>query len=214
MFGLTRNFLAFVFDWLAGADPCEKSDLIVALAGRESRKVYALKLFSEGKSRELIVSVGRYEVRRFVGLLWPTPVDLVQTASRIPPRRRHFFVKYASGATEVRPIRTRYLGTWSEIEALATLLGPRTDLRSLTVVTSSPHLRRVRLCCHSLLPSEVCFCLLAVPDDGPSLHRDSWWRDRKSRHMVLCEFTKLLLYWSLLQVQRLVRRPILSSLLC
>lgn len=54
-----------LYDWLACVDPIGDADLIFALAGRHSRKVHALELFSLGRTPTLLLSVDRFEIRRF-----------------------------------------------------------------------------------------------------------------------------------------------------
>ena len=154
--------------------------------------------------------MGRYEIRRFAWLDWPVPVDLMQAVADVPPPKRHLFVSYSGEESEFQLVPLGPLGTWTEIQALAGWLRSHQDVRSLIIVSSGAHLRRVRLCCKVFLPSHISFRLSAVDQDGPHLRREFWWRDRKSRDIVLSEFPKLVLYWSLLQVQRLVPKPGLS----
>lgn len=179
------------------------ADLIVALAGRQSRKTYALRLFSRGHTSQLLLSVGRFELRRFSELPSAIPVDLPILAATIPPPKRHFFVSAGAGTNEVELVKRGRLGTESEILALANWLVARPNLSSLLIITSGCHVRRVRLCCRILLPKTVRFGLLAVkPEDDPDLQRDSWWRERRTRAIVLLELPKLLLYWPLLRLKR------------
>ena len=49
-----------------------------------------------------------------------------------------------------------------EIEALADYLKRHREIRSVLVVTSAVHQRRVRMCCREILPREVHFQMAAT----------------------------------------------------
>lgn len=84
-------------------------------------------------------------------------------------------------------------GTLSEIRALGRWLESRPHIASLVVVSSGPHLRRVRACCRALLPTRLQLHFVPTPDDG-WLTRSNWWRNRYSRALVVKEIGKLLVY--------------------
>jgi len=149
----------------------------------------------------MLVSVGRFEIRRFGLLTWPAPVDLVQAARSVPASQRHAFVSFSDGAAQIQFIRRRLLGTWTEVAALSEWLHSRPGIRSAIIITSGAHLRRVRMCCHFLLPKSRELSFAAAGGDEPELRRDAWWRDRSARCVVLAEFPKLALYWTLLQIR-------------
>ncbi len=193
---LTR-WLERLYDWLSPTDPGGSSDLIFALAGRQSRKFYALELFRQGMGKCLLLSVGRFEIRKFAQLPWPAAVDLVGVAAPTPAAMRHYFVSLEGGRSEVELISRGRFGTLSEIHALAAWLQRRPDIGSLGVVSSGPHLRRVRACCRALLPERVQLRFLATPNDG-WLSRSDWWRNRYCRRLVVKEMGKLMVYRVLL----------------
>lgn len=192
---LTR-FLERLYDWLSPSDPIGPANLIFALAGRQSRKLYALELFRQGVGNSLLLSVGRFEIRKFAQLSWPAEIDLVRVAAPTPAAIRHYFVSLKAGKTEVELISVGRLGTLSEIRALAAWLYRRPHIRSLLIVSSGPHLRRVRACCRVLLPEGVQLRFLSTPGDG-RLTRSDWWRDPYSRKLVVKELGKLFGYWVL-----------------
>jgi len=74
-----------LYNWLSPADGPGQSDLIFVLAGRQSRKLYALELFRQALGGTLLMSVGRFEIRKFAQLPIPADVDLLQIASTTPP---------------------------------------------------------------------------------------------------------------------------------
>lgn len=189
---LTR-LLEHVYDWLSPADdPCP-GDVIFVLAGRPSRKLYGLELYRQGLAGRLLLSVGRFEIRKLAQAPWLAEIDLLGMAAATPPAQRHYFVSVEGGATGAEPISVGRFGTLSEIRALAKWLSARPHLGSLVVVSSGPHLRRVRACCRRLLPTRLRLCFVATPRDG-WLERGQWWRNRRSRRVVLKELGKLPIY--------------------
>ncbi len=192
LFVLKRLF-ARIYDWLAPCDAVAPGDLIFTLAGRHTRQVFALELYSQGIAPILLLSVGRYEIRRFAQLVLPTALDLTAVAAPVPARQRHYFVALESG--KCTPTRTPrgYLGTLSEMRALGQWLQSRPSIGSVLIISSAFHLRRVRACARSLLSPSLKIRYLAVPQDG-SFNRADWWRDRSTRGVVLKEFPKLVVY--------------------
>ena len=137
-------------------------DLIFVLAGRPVRKIYGLELFRDGAAPRILFSVARFEVRRFRELALPVEFDLLPIAAPVPAEERHFFVLFGGGAPEVERIAVRRFGTLREIEALADYLKRHREIRSVLVVTSAVHQRRVRMCCRVILPREVHFQMEAT----------------------------------------------------
>jgi len=157
--------LRWAYAALACADPVQDADLIFVLAGRETRKVYGLKLFAEGRAPQILLSVARFEIRRFVKLDFPVPLDLLPIASPIPPPQRHFFVSFEGNTCQVEHIPARGLGTRGEIQALGQWLEARPRIRSALLVTGGVHLRRVRMCCRKLLAPGLAWRLVAAPEE-------------------------------------------------
>jgi hypothetical protein len=84
----------------------------------------------------------------------------------VPAEERHFFVLFGGGAPEVERIAVRRFGTLREIEGLADYLKRHREIRSVLVVTSAVHLRRVRMCCRVILAREFNYQTAAVPRVG------------------------------------------------
>lgn len=166
------------------------------LAGRECRKRFALELLRNGWAPTLLLSVGRFEVRRFSSLGLARSPDLRAVASQTEPRLRHYFVKVDSDATEVRRIPVGWWGTWSEIQAFSNWLREHSRIRSATIVSSAFHLRRVRMCCRRLVSGSTRLHFVAVPEEHRYL-REHWWRDARARKLVLAEFLKIASYQAL-----------------
>ncbi len=193
MLRLLQRLLVWLYEWLACAESSSEGDLIFALAGRQSRKSYALEMLLQGRARQLLLSVGRFEIRSFGDLPFPVRLNLPAVAASVSPAQRYLFVHLVNKTSEVVFIHKGRLGTLSEILALKAWLAARSEIKSVLIVSSAAHLRRVRLCCRSLLPAFVHFRLVAADKDG--LRPDLWWRTSKTMVIVLLEFPKLLLYW-------------------
>ena len=193
-----------LYNWLSPADGPGQGDLIFVLAGRQSRKIYALELFRQGLGGTLLMSVGRFEIRKFAQLPLPADVDLPRIASTTPPRLRHYFLRFQDGIVEADRVPRGRFGTLSEIRALAQWLEARPQIGTLLVVSGGPHLRRVRACCRALLPARLQVSFIAAPESGdvdPSTRLD-----RKWRALVLKEIPKLVIYRLVLSARALCRR--------
>jgi len=183
-----------LYDWLALADTLQASNVIFVLAGRECRKQFGLQMFKEGWASTLLLSVGRFELRNFTQRTLPMTTDLVALASSIPPRGRHFFVALRDGQVQTELIPWQQFGTWREICALAKWLRRQEGVRTLAIISSGFHLRRVRWCCRRLLPKSITASFIAVPSEFPPFNRSQWWRNTSSRNLVLRELAKVVLY--------------------
>lgn len=128
----------------------ERSDCIFVFAGREERKRLGLKLYHEGFAPRLILSVGRFEWRRFADLGLPSDGGLVEMVQNVEPQRRHFFVELEADRAACRWIPRGRFGTLSEARALASIL-EASDAEKILVVSSGEHLRRCLLSLRTFL---------------------------------------------------------------
>ena len=140
-------------------------NLLFVLAGAKSRKLFGISEFDRGVARRLILSTGRFELRRFPELPIAPKPDLLAQAARIPPPERHCFVLFPPEDQQVVWIKVQRFGTMSEIEALRDWLLMNNDVKSVEIVSSGYHLPRVRLCCRFLLPKNVKVSFLSVPGE-------------------------------------------------
>lgn len=191
--------------WLSPADEPRSADLIFVLAGRMYRKDYALELFRQQIAPGILFSVGRFEIRRFSQMPLPVPLDLLKIAQDVPPPQRHYFVFFKGQHVEVQHIFPGRFGTLTEITVLAHWLEEHPAVRSVLILSDASHLRRIRLCCRSLLNPGIECAYIATPDSGSP---DTRGQERGSHSSVdeLVEFLKVLLYWSLLRL-RWASRP-------
>jgi len=191
--------------WLSPADHARPADLIFVLAGQMSRKHYALQLFHEGLAPRLLVSVGRFEIRRFSKMALPVQLDLLKLAPDVPPPQRHFFVLFQGGECHVGHVQPRRFGTLTEIASLARWLDANPEVQSIILISNETHPRRIRMCCRALLSRGVDVALLGVPNsfadsaDQPNSSIESTGSD-------LLEFLKVLVYRVLLTRFRAVLR--------
>jgi uncharacterized SAM-binding protein YcdF (DUF218 family) len=180
--------------WLSPADAPRSADLIFVLAGRMYRKDYALELFRQGLAPRILFSVGRFEIRRFSQMALPVPLDLLKLAQEVLPPQRHYFVFFEGQEVQTQHVLPRRFGTLTEIEALARWLSRRPDIRTVLIVSSGPHLRRIRMCCRSLLNTNIRLAFLAAPPTLSEQH--SAFAIAKED---LMELFKLSIYWILLK---------------
>lgn len=174
-----------------GAPP---ADATFVFAGNQERKHFAAELWRAGSSPSLIVSVGRFEWRRFPAIGLPDG-GLRALVDATPYWRRHFFVRIdRSGAAEARLIETRPFGTRHEARALAALCRER-GLRSVLVVTSAIHVRRASLALtRAARGQDVVFSFEPLPEDRDAYGPGRWWRTRNGVRVVLSELVKVAIY--------------------
>jgi hypothetical protein len=153
--------------------PQEPVDAIFVFAGRESRKRFGLELFREGRAEALVLSVGRFEWRRFEALGLPSDGGLVELVQKVEPAKRHFFVRVDSGGARAEAIARGKLGTWSEARALATF-SEREGMGSLLLVSHRRHLPRCRLAARALLPPSRRVETIACPDAEEEAPVSAW----------------------------------------
>ena len=141
-----------------------------------------------------MVSVGRFEGRRFLGLGLASDGGLRDLVERTPPSKRHFLVIVDRAGARAEWMPRGRFGTLAEARAIARLARAR-GWRSLTAVTSAPHSRRallslVRACSRDSMRVAV----TAVPQSRSPAPRDAWWHDRAGRRLVVGEWIKLPVY--------------------
>jgi uncharacterized SAM-binding protein YcdF (DUF218 family) len=181
--------------WISLTDTPRSADLIFVLAGRVYRKEYALDLFRQGLAPRILFSVGRFEIRRFSKMALPVSLDLLRLSQEVPPPQRHYFAFFEGQQVRTEHVLPRRFGTLTEIAALARWLGDNPNIGSVLVVSSDSHLRRIRMCCRSLLNPRLKLAFLAAPfapDENSAL------ASAKEDLMELC---KLAIYWVLLKLR-------------
>jgi uncharacterized SAM-binding protein YcdF (DUF218 family) len=183
-----------VYDFLNIGTAPKQADCIFVLAGRQERKVFGIRLWQQGYAPELILSVGRFEWRKFYQLGLPSDGGLKGMVDEIPPVRRHFFVRMNRQSASCRWVQPRRLGTWREARAVAELLD-KDPIQSLMVISDAVHLRRVAVAFRRAFRGRR-LQLVFVAADGAMIpaQRESWWRKPGSCSFVVKELFKYLVY--------------------
>jgi len=187
------GILKALADFLSIDDAPASCDLIFVLAGRPERKPYGWKLLQSGLAPRLILSVGRYEVREAAGQPLQIP-ELLSLREKAPPGQRHFWVDFEGGGRSVSLAGLKETNTFWEIFGLGQYLAANVPGR-IAIVSTSVHLRRVRLCCRkigALGKSQMLF--LPVPEDKSCIQRDGWWKHADQCSYLLSEYVKLAAY--------------------
>lgn len=94
-----------------------KADRISVFAGRPDRKLFGLWRYRNGYAHQIVLSVGRFEWRRFSQLGLPDDGGLLQLVDQTPPVRRHFFVHLGPHGATCTLVPKRRFGTWTEATA-------------------------------------------------------------------------------------------------
>ena len=140
-----------------------------------------------GYARQLILSVDRFEWRKFGELGLESDGGLEALVEQTPPKKRHFLVRLDRRDAVCTAVRKGFLGTRSEARALAAYVRDL-PVRSLLVVSSPSHLRRVALVFRrAFRKSGIQLTFVAIPEK-PSF--DS----AQTRAEIWCEFRKYFLY--------------------
>lgn len=170
--------------------PC---DLIFVLAGRMERKPYGLQLFSQSLAPRLIISTGRFEVRQTAAALGNIP-ELLALRDQTPPERRHFWLDFKHDQPAIVVAGLKRASTFWELHALASYLEAEPPT-SITVISTSIHLRRVQLCC-ARIPffKDKVIRFLPVPEQQSSFRREKWWKRTDHWSYLVSEYVKLVGY--------------------
>ncbi len=143
----------------------ERAEAIFVFAGREGRKRSGLRLYREGWAPRLILSVGRFEWRRFEALELESDGGLVEMVEGTPQRQRHFFVNVEPEATRCDRVAIGRLGTLTEARGLAQVI-ERDGPRKLLVVSSRAHLPRCLVALRVFISKNVELVPIASAEGG------------------------------------------------
>lgn len=171
-----------------------KPDAVFVFAGGQARKEHAARLWRDAVAPVLVVSVARFEWRRYALLGLPGTEKLHAAVQHLPPKERHFFVILERGNADIRHVVPRRWGTRNEARALA-LLARERRWRSLLVISSGFHLPRVALVVERALRGSGCAVAYEAPPAGTDPHGPGrWWRSRRGIRLVGSEVAKRLIY--------------------
>ena len=175
-------------------------DAIFVFAGGQARKECAAGLWrilthaANAPPMALVISVARFEWRRYALLELPGFDALQEAVAELPPDQRHFFVVLERDSVVVRHVTPRRWGTRNEARALQALATER-GWRTLLVITSKFHLSRVRLVVGRVFANAGVRIAYATPARGADPHGPGqWFRSRRGVKLVFLEQMKRVVY--------------------
>lgn len=171
-----------------------KSECIFVFAGRESRKFFGMDLFREGISDILMLSIGRYEWRRFLKMKIINEKNFKELVQSIPPPKRHFFVKMQKNTATSYPIVKGKFGTLSEARALSRMIIEQ-NIKKMVVVSSEYHLKRAvksirKFCSHQ----DLKLYPVAAPDHESDFSKKTSISLTRKTRILLIEYVKYYFY--------------------
>jgi hypothetical protein len=190
-FSWWRFALMRFYESLTRADERRAADLIFVMAGRMERRQYGLDLFQAGLAPKLVLSVGRFEVRKMRKLNLEKLDELVRLRDETPPNERHFFVRVDASGVRIEKAGLPHWNTYGEGLALRRLIEME-KTRRVIVVSTDVHLRRVSLTLDKVcrgIGTEFLYC--AVPSHLGFFSKEDWWSSPDSRWFVINEMIKL-----------------------
>lgn len=178
-----------------------RADALFVLSGAQERKEFAAEIVREGWAGALVVSVGRFEWRRYGFLGLPGETALRAAVEAVPYRIRHFFVVVSApgareGAREVEVISVppSPFGTHREMRALLPLAVAR-GWRSIVILSSAFHLPRTALVARRIFRgSGISLAYLAVPKERDRYGPGRWWRSLRRVRVIASEYVKRAFY--------------------
>ena len=169
-----------------GESPC-RADSLFVFAGKQKRKIYGVNLWRQGYARHMILSIGRFEWRKFYELGLDSDGGLKSLVDQTPPQKRHFFFQIDRNEASCTLVQTGILGTFSEGRLLAEFINGK-PIRSLLVISSPSHLRRASLVLrHAFRRTEVQLSFTAAPGEPA-------WESPSGRGQIWLELWKYIFY--------------------
>ena len=173
--------------------PCP-ADLIFVLAGKIERKRYGLELYRAHFAKQLLLSVGRFEVSKVPGLSITSSSELIAKRDLTPPEERHFFCQIDARQIRIYNPKLCIWNTYGEALGLRDHLANEPASRVI-VISTDIHLRRVALAFEKMFRgSAVEFQYCPVPERQSSVSKNQWWTRADDRNYVLSETLKLACY--------------------
>jgi uncharacterized SAM-binding protein YcdF (DUF218 family) len=174
------------------AAPGARFDAIFVFAGGQARKELGAAAWRRGDAPVLVVSVARFEWRRYALLGLPGFEALRAAVDRVPPPKRHFYVVLEPAErVAILSVAVHRFGTRNEARALFALARER-GWASILAISSEFHLRRVALVLERSFQGSGVALAYAAPAPGADPHGPGrWWRTRRGIQLVLGEVVKL-----------------------
>jgi uncharacterized SAM-binding protein YcdF (DUF218 family) len=178
--------------WLVVEDPVDKARAIVVLSGRMPvRALEAAKLYRQGYAPEVWLTHTSEpgESLKAMGISFE--------GEEVYSTRVLIHEGVPAGAIHV--LETPIVNTADEVRVISGAL-ERENNRSVILVTSKPHTRRVRLLWRKLAPSD-CHAIVRAASDDPFDPRH-WWRSTGDALDVVREVLGLMNAWAGLPLTR------------
>ena len=176
-----------VYSFLNIGESLCRADSLFVFAGNQKRKIYGVNLWHQGYARQMILSIGRFEWRKFYELDLDSDGGLRSLVDRTPPPKRHFFLQIDGNETSCTLVQTGLLGTFSEGRLLAEFLNGK-PVKSLLVISSASHLRRASLVLrHAFRRKDVQLSFIAIPEEPV-------WEAPSGRSQIWVELCKYIFY--------------------
>ena len=171
-------WLPFAGNFLVVADPLQRADALIPLAGGQERVVYAAELFNQGCADWFIVTD------------MPLNVPGIRASYGELVKREATWQGVPEGHILVAPATVET--TYQEALAVRQLAEER-GLRSLIVVTDPFHTRRARMAFRAAF-SDSDINVMVRPVNESWYQANSWWQTRDGLRGTWTEYVKLLLY--------------------
>jgi uncharacterized SAM-binding protein YcdF (DUF218 family) len=179
---------------LAPAEAPRAADAIFVYAGQQERKEYGVALWRQGLAPALLLSVGRFEWRRVASLGLPDDGGLLPLVQATPAPERHFLLLLSPGGARAWRVPRSRFGTARETAALLDAVAAQ-GFQSVLVVSTAPHLRRIRISLRRLRRGGgPRFVLSAVPEERTAFPRAGWWTRPETRRVLASEAVKCAAY--------------------
>lgn len=191
---LTLGLVAFfgVGRWLVVADPISKTRAIAVLSGgMPVRVLEAAKLYRQGYAPEVWLTRTSEPGASLKALGIPFEGEEVYSA--------RVLVHEGVPAGAIHVLETPIVNTADEMRVISQALEQESD-RSVILVTTKPHTRRVRLLWRKLAPSD-CRAIVRAATDDPFDPRH-WWRSTGDALDVVREVLGLMNAWAGLPLSR------------
>ncbi|MFC1474697.1 YdcF family protein [bacterium] len=169
--------------WLHVQDPLEKADAIYVYGGGViERPVYAAKLYREGYAPTVVVG----------GILMDSNLIAIGHYLNDGDINRKVVVKRGVPGKRIVQI-WEGTSTYEETESLKKYI-LQNKLKSVILVTSPFHTRRVRMCARRVFKDTgVKLIVTSVPD--PEVNLENWWVDERDLVNIAVEFIKITYYF-------------------
>ena len=173
--------------YLVVQHPLEKSDLIVCLAGGDvERGLASADLFTRGLAPRVFIAretiPDGLETLKQKGIAYPESID------------RMTMILRGLGVPETAVIRSEQpvQSTFEEAERVGAVVTDK-KYRSLILVTSPTHSRRVWLTFRKAIPDKE-VRITVMPTPYSKFRAEDWWKTRRYVRDVIMEYQKLIYY--------------------